>query len=364
MKNFKLLFMLASLLGLVACSSYSDELIDEMNGAASRSVRASLYYNIEGPEFLTASADYKLVGSDGSAVPSNVTVNWDYPSDFYKIGIDGAKITLGRKMAEGTYTLSATVGNGVKVVSKSITALGCKIGGPAEITSSASFKVVDEHDNNLPYGLTVTSWECPSGMSIISQSTNSVSIQKGSVSAGSYTLKATLSNGYVLTKTIVVKSSGSDSVEKDIRLEPTEVATSLQGIYKNVNEYLMMSTGRYLVGDKFYLKCNIVNSRTSSFTLNASTFKMSYGKNSSKYTGSFKSEAFGNLSSLVVPANGRVTFYIELVGDWMNNRLPITMGSDPLVYYVTNIYFYNNTIEIDAPRYNFLFSTREEQGRN
>lgn len=72
-------------------------------------------YQIDGPSILETFATYKIVTTDGSALPSGLTATWDYPSDFYRIGYTNTTIELGRKNAEGYYTLRATLSNGVSL---------------------------------------------------------------------------------------------------------------------------------------------------------------------------------------------------------------------------------------------------------
>ena len=79
-------------------------------------------YKIDGPSELTTNAVYSIVTTDGSSLPSGLTATWDYPSDFYRINFTNTTIELGRKTAEGYYTLSARLSNGT-YVSKSIEAV-------------------------------------------------------------------------------------------------------------------------------------------------------------------------------------------------------------------------------------------------
>lgn len=69
-------------------------------------------YKIDGPADLTTNAVYKIVTTDGSALPAGLTATWDYPSDFYRISYSSTTIELGRKTAEGYYTLKATLSDG------------------------------------------------------------------------------------------------------------------------------------------------------------------------------------------------------------------------------------------------------------
>lgn len=79
-------------------------------------------YKIDGPDKLETNAVYSIVTTDGSALPVGLTATWDYPSDFYRINFTSTTIQLGRKTAEGYYTLSARLSNGT-YVSKSIEAV-------------------------------------------------------------------------------------------------------------------------------------------------------------------------------------------------------------------------------------------------
>lgn len=79
-------------------------------------------YKIDGPSELTTNAVYSIVTTDGSALPVGLTATWDYPSDFYRISYTNTSIQLGRKTAEGYYTLRATLNNGT-TLSKSIRAV-------------------------------------------------------------------------------------------------------------------------------------------------------------------------------------------------------------------------------------------------
>lgn len=107
------------LAGFTGCMNESDELVDD-GGLLSRSARG-VTYSISGPDVLTTYSDFSIVTNDGSALPSGLTATWDYPSDFYRIGYTNTTITLGRKMAIGTYTLWASLSNG-SYVSKQIIA--------------------------------------------------------------------------------------------------------------------------------------------------------------------------------------------------------------------------------------------------
>lgn len=78
-------------------------------------------YKIDGPSILTTHAVYRITTTDGSALPAGLTASWSYPSDFYRISENSTTIELGRKMAIGTYTLSARLSNG-SYVSKTIEA--------------------------------------------------------------------------------------------------------------------------------------------------------------------------------------------------------------------------------------------------
>ncbi|MBS1319486.1 MAG: T9SS type A sorting domain-containing protein [Parabacteroides sp.] len=79
-------------------------------------------YKIDGPDKLETNAVYSIVTTDGSALPSGLTATWNYPSDFYRISYTSTTIKLGRKTAEGYYTLSAQLSDGT-YVSKSIEAV-------------------------------------------------------------------------------------------------------------------------------------------------------------------------------------------------------------------------------------------------
>lgn len=79
-------------------------------------------YKIDGPDKLETNAVYSIVTTDGSALPSGLTATWDYPSDFYRISYTSTTIQLGRKNADGYYTLSARLSNG-SYVSKTINAI-------------------------------------------------------------------------------------------------------------------------------------------------------------------------------------------------------------------------------------------------
>lgn len=90
-------------------------------------------YKIDGPSELTTNAVYSIVTTDGSALPAGLTATWDYPSDFYRIGYTNTTIQLGRRTAEGYYTLRATLSNGTSL-SKEIHAVKESSGGDGTVT--------------------------------------------------------------------------------------------------------------------------------------------------------------------------------------------------------------------------------------
>lgn len=281
MKLFKLLFMFVVLAGFAGCTNGFDELVDDGSGL-SCSARA-VSYQINGPAILNTYADYSVVATDGSALPSGLTVTWDYPSDFYRIGYTNTTITLGRKMAVGTYTLTAR-----------------------------------------------------------------------------------LSNGYNVSKQIVAQEEPITPPASNPSLEfrSSMVATSLTGVYESIDKYLLMSTGHYLVSEKIFLKIGVTNNTTSSIQLSSSKLKVSYGNSNARYNVNARDANLNNFTSITVPAKSTISLYIELLGDWMNNRILVNLPGDPINYYVTNLHFADDGHNINTVQHNFLFSTHSEQNRN
>lgn len=118
MKNFKILSLLAIVIwAFVGCTNDQEDILEEMNVPSSR---AAVEYFISGPSELQTYAEYSIVSSTGDL--NGITVTWDYPSDFYRISYTNTSITLGRKNSVGSYTLHATLSNGIRL-SKQIEAV-------------------------------------------------------------------------------------------------------------------------------------------------------------------------------------------------------------------------------------------------
>lgn len=151
----------------------------------------------------------------------------------------------------------------------------------------------------------------------------------------------------------------------NFRFNPTYVATTLEGPYENADRYLMMSTGRYLVSDRFFLGCLITNNSGRELTFEPTSLKISLGNSSSRLAVSLKGADFKDISSVSIPANKNTIVYFELPYFFMNERIDIEIPQmTPSIYHVTNIHFYYNGSEQDCSLYNFLFSTHAEQNRN
>lgn len=149
------------------------------------------------------------------------------------------------------------------------------------------------------------------------------------------------------------------------RFNPTYVATALEGPYENVNAYLMVSTGHYLVSDQFFLGCLITNQSSHEVVFDPTSLRISLGNSSSRLAVSLKDSDFNSMSSVSIPANKNTTVYFELPSSFMNERIDIDIPQmKPSLYHVTNVHFYYNGNEQDCSLYNFLFSTHAEQNRN
>lgn len=99
-------------------------------------------YKIDGPDKLETNAVYSIVTTDGSALPSGLTATWNYPSDFYRISYTSTTIQLGRKTAEGYYTLSAQLSEGLQTVSAHV------YGDNLDIILTKQVMAIDADDPN------------------------------------------------------------------------------------------------------------------------------------------------------------------------------------------------------------------------
>lgn len=161
------------------------------------------------------------------------------------------------------------------------------------------------------------------------------------------------------------ESTARSMASSTLRFNPNYVATALEGPYENVDRYLMMSTGHYLVSDHFYLQCIIKNNGENSIFFLPSLMSISLGNSTVKLPVTLKDPNRGTLISAPIPANGSITACFELPSSFMNERININIPQmKPSLYHVTNIHFYYDGIEQECALYNFLFSTHAEQNRN
>lgn len=160
-------------------------------------------------------------------------------------------------------------------------------------------------------------------------------------------------------------TSRSATASSTFKFNPAYVATAPEGPYEDVNRYLMMSTGHYLVSDHFFLRCIVENKSDNNVIFNPNLMEISLGNSSSSIAVSLKDANFNNMSSVTIPTKGKITVHFELPYSFMYERINIDIPSlNPSLYYVTNIHFYYDSEEQECPLYNFLFSTHAEQNRN
>lgn len=144
------LFIITSL-AFAGCDNNSGEVISDDYSISSRSVSNS-YYLDGADELLTGAPETYTLKRTGSTSLNGIYVtNWDYSSDLYRVTFDNVSITLGRKLALGEYTISASLSNGERV-SKQITAKDNPVNPVEKVANSIFIRPVGVSKNiNGPY---------------------------------------------------------------------------------------------------------------------------------------------------------------------------------------------------------------------
>ena len=123
---------------LASCENNSSEIIDNDYSVSSRSVSGSYYLDGADELYTGAPEKYTLMKTGGASLNGVYVTNWDYSSDLYRVSSDNVSITLGRKLALGEYTISASLSNGERV-SKPIIAKDNPSGSPVENVANSIY---------------------------------------------------------------------------------------------------------------------------------------------------------------------------------------------------------------------------------
>lgn len=131
MRTKTLLFFFAvAAFVLTACENNSNEIMDEYS-ILSRSVSNGYYLDGKSELYTGQPETYTLKKAGSTSLDGVYVVNWNYSSDLYRVSSDNVSITLGRKVAVGNYTISASLSNG-ETISKQITAIESPVPSVAE----------------------------------------------------------------------------------------------------------------------------------------------------------------------------------------------------------------------------------------
>lgn len=232
-------------------------------------------------------------------------------------------------------------------------------------TGSPETYTLIRKDGTALNGVYVIQWDYSSELNRVSSDNTSITLGR-KTALGEYTLTAILNNGESISKKIIAEDKviNPPSTKTTFRMNPAYVATALEGPYTASSDYLMMSTGHYLVSSRIFLKCLITNQSTSC-TLNPSLLSISLGESTRKHTVTWYDANFEQLTSQTIPAGKSIDVYFQLPSSYMDYRIDIDIPQmTPSLYHVTNVHFYYGSTEQECSLYNFLFSTRAEQNRN
>lgn len=239
-------------------------------------------------------------------------------------------------------------------------AVSYKIDGPSELTTYAVYSIVTTDGSALPSGLTAT-WDYPSDFYRISYT--STTIQLGRKTAvGNYTLKATLSNGVQLTKSIRAIESITDPdpdpvpdpTADKIYTEPLEVSRFYNGPYEDIMQYRPYTGKYYYMGNEnLNVKFSIRNKTSSPITLTSNLFSINYGKEKIYKVLSIADESNNQISSFTIPANSTIKVIFHLGNEWYDNR---ENADYPDRYQPVSLRPYYIGVKTDGISYSYLFT--------
>lgn len=138
MKIKKIFLLLGCCAIFASCENKSDEIISSHSAVSSRSVANSYYLDGANELYTGTPETYTLKKTGSSSLDGVYVTNWNYSSDLYRVSSDNISITLGRKIALGEYTISASLSNG-ESVSKQITAKDNAASNPAQAIANSIF---------------------------------------------------------------------------------------------------------------------------------------------------------------------------------------------------------------------------------
>lgn len=252
------------------------------------------------------------------------------------------------------------------VLSRAVSSAYYLLGSDYLYTGSPETYTLIRKDGTALNGVYVIQWDYSSDFNRVSSDNTSITLGR-KTALGEYTLTAILNNGESVSKKIIAedKVTTPPVTKTTFRVNPAYVATTLEGPYMASSDYLMMSTGHYLVSGQIFLKCIMTNQLTSACVLNSSLLSVSLGESTKQHTVIWYDADFKQLTSQTIPAGKSIDVYFQLPSSYMDYRIDIDIPQmTPSLYHVTNVHFYYGSIEQECSLYNFLFSTRAEQNRN
>lgn len=235
-------------------------------------------------------------------------------------------------------------------------AVSYKIDGPSELTTNAVYSIVTTDGSALPSGVTAT-WDYPSDFYRISYT--STTIQLGRKNAvGNYTLKATLSNGVYLTKSIQAIEPDpiipSDPTADKIYTEPLEVSRLYSGPYEDIMQYRPYTGKYYYMGyENLNVKFSIRNKTSAPVTLTSNLFSIRYSTQNIYKVLSVADESNNQISTFTIPANSTIKVIFHFGNEWYDNR---ENADYPDRYQPVSLFLYYNGTKTDGISYSYLFS--------
>lgn len=235
-------------------------------------------------------------------------------------------------------------------------AVSYKIDGPEKLTTFATYKIVTDDGSALPSGLTA-SWDYPSDFYRIGYTNTTIELGRKN-SVGNYTLKATLSNGVYLTKSIQAIEPDpiipSNPTAKNIYTEPLEVSRLYSGPYEDIMQYRPYTGKYYYMGyENLNVKFSIKNKTSTPITLTSNLFSISYSTENIYKVLSIADESNNQISTFTIPANSTIKVIFHLGNEWYDNR---TKPNNPNTFQPVGLYPYYNGTKTDGISYSYLFS--------